>query len=218
MTTPLKGQLSYLLIGLLVFLLIAPVINDVTASSLVNAIAFLSIIIIGIWSLVDHRRGFIIGIALALCSLILAFVNLALELSELRVLNNLVILLFCILSLVIVAQKVLFVPRIDANTLIGSACVYLLLGIIWGLLYSIVEFFFPGSFHGTGEIYSDEQLWQFIYYSFVTITTLGYGDIYPLIPFARSLAYLEAVCGQLYIALLVASLVGGYMSRKQNLE
>ncbi len=78
--------------------------------------------------------------------------------------------------------------------------------------------FSPGSFHDTGEIYSDTQLWEFIYYSFVTITTLGYGDIYPLIPFARSLAYLEAVCGQLYIALLVASLVGGYMSSKQNLE
>ncbi len=216
MTTPSKGQLYYLLIGLLVFLLIAPVINEITGSSLVNELAFFAMIVISVWSLGEHRRGFIIGVGLAVFSLAITGINIVIDLAMIHILNIIVVLLFCLLSISIVANKVLLDKNIDVNTLIGSACIYLLIGIIWGLLYSIVEYITPGAFHGINTLHINDQLWEFIYYSFVTITTLGYGDMYPLSSFARSLAYLEAICGQLYIALLVATLVGRYLSRQGN--
>jgi voltage-gated potassium channel len=211
-----RAQLSFLLIGLLVFLLIAPVINEITTSSLVNEIAFLGMIVVGVWSLVENRRAFVTGVSLAIVSLIISVINLSLDNSTLRIFNSIAILLFCFLSISIVASKVLLSKSINANTLIGSACVYLLLGVIWALLYSIIEFILPGSFHGISAVNNSSYLWEFVYYSFVTITTLGYGDIYPLIPLTRSLAYLEAVCGQLYMALLVATLVGRFLSGQQK--
>ncbi len=60
------------------------------------------------------------------------------------------------------------------------------------------------------------QLTELMYYSFVTITTLGYGDLTPLKPMVRTLAYLEAILGQFYVAILVAWLVGMYLSSKNQ--
>ena len=59
-----------------------------------------------------------------------------------------------------------------------------------------------------------QVIWEYIYFSFVTLSTLGYGDISPASEIARSLVYLEAICGQFYIAILVASLVGAHMSEQ----
>jgi len=82
-------------------------------------------------------------------------------------------------------------------------------------VYSSILHFHEESFVGVvGETYI-ECTWGFIYYSFVTLTTLGYGDITPVNPFARSLAYLEAVCRQFYIAILVASLVSAHISKSK---
>ena len=81
-------------------------------------------------------------------------------------------------------------------------------GIIWALAYLLVENLFPGSMNGL-----DHQQWQFnledmIYYSMVTLTTLGYGDITPDQPLVRFLAYMEAITGIFYTTILVASLIG----------
>ena len=72
----------------------------------------------------------------------------------------------------------------------------------------------PGSFAGITAGNVTELLNQLTYFSFVTLTTLGYGDILPLTPIATSLAYLEAVIGQLYIAILIAGLVGTHLSQR----
>jgi voltage-gated potassium channel len=84
----------------------------------------------------------------------------------------------------------------------------MLLGLAWGFAYLIAEAFFTGSVRGL-----DSQLWQnnleqLLYYSMVTLTTLGYGDITPIQPVARFLAYMEAITGIFYTTVLVASLIG----------
>ena len=93
--------------------------------------------------------------------------------------------------------------------MIGALCLYLLLGVLWTILFAFVELARPAAFHYAKDVPGD-ALENFMYYSFVTLTTLGYGDLTPVHPVARTLAYLEAVVGQLYIAVLVASLVGRY--------
>jgi voltage-gated potassium channel len=95
-------------------------------------------------------------------------------------------------------------------------CIYLLLGLSWALLYAFLNRIAPGSFSGMQHTALELQVWEFVYTSFVTLTTLGYGDISPMTPIARSLAYMEAIVGQFYLAVLVASLVGTYIADRQD--
>ena len=105
-------------------------------------------------------------------------------------------------------SQVMFTGRVDQNKIVGAVCIYLLMGLLWAFAYLIVEAYFPGSFNGL-----DGNLWQentdtMVYYSVVTLTTLGYGDVTPEGPIAKFLAYMEAVTGVFYMAILVASLIG----------
>jgi hypothetical protein len=87
----------------------------------------------------------------------------------------------------------------------GSVAVYLLLGLTWASAYELLHILRPEAWTGAASEAPISQTW--IYYSFVTLTTMGYGDITPVHPVARSLAILEAVTGQLYLAITLARLV-----------
>lgn len=111
------------------------------------------------------------------------------------------------------AKQVLFTGEIDGNKILGAICLYLLLGLIWAVTYTLLQLEFPSSF----QVMSEQIQWftlfpDFVYFSFVTITTLGFGDISPTLPVARFLVYLEAIIGQFYLAILVASLIGSRLS------
>ena len=114
----------------------------------------------------------------------------------------------------LILRDVLFCRQITADTIRGGICVYFLIGFVWALLYGIVASFDPQAFSQPligGESYS-----KVIYFSFVTLTTLGYGDIIPVSPLAKMLTNLEAIIGQMYPAILIAILVGGYLSQRDN--
>ncbi len=101
----------------------------------------------------------------------------------------------------------------SGDAILGAVCGYLLLGIIWTFLYSAVDMAFPGSFNmpsrGDAEIVNASPDPGVLgYYSFITLATVGYGDVTPATPLARTLAWMEAVAGQFYLAVLVAGLVG----------
>jgi hypothetical protein len=108
--------------------------------------------------------------------------------------------------------------RIDAGCIHAALCGYLLVGLGFGHLYCIVEATVPGSFHATDNIL--EQLrdegrvhFQLSYFSFATLTTVGYGDITPAKEAARGLAVVEAMLGQFYIAVLLGELIGKRVSQ-----
>ncbi len=87
--------------------------------------------------------------------------------------------------------------------------VYLLIGLIWGHLYVVLDGMWPGSLaFATPSLSEESKLGACVYFSYVTLTTLGYGDIQPVTAQARSLALSEAVLRQLYLAALVARIVG----------
>ena len=114
----------------------------------------------------------------------------------------------------LILRDVLFCQRITADTIRGGICVYFLIGFVWALLYGIVASFDPQAFSQPligGESYS-----KVIYFSFVTLTTLGYGDIIPVSPVATMLTNLEAIIGQMYPAILISILVGGYLSGRSK--
>ncbi len=105
----------------------------------------------------------------------------------------------------LLVMKQFLVPGRPASHRIGAAIVvYLLVGILWSRLYQIAGIMIPGAFH-TPE--GSSGVSSYVYFSFVTLATVGYGDMTPVHPFVRNLAVLEAVTGQMYIAVLIARLV-----------
>ncbi len=97
----------------------------------------------------------------------------------------------------------------ETERVIAGISGYLILGLLWSSLYAIHEHLIPGGFLGPEGSDVAVADGAFIYFSFVTLTTLGYGDVVPLAPLAKSLAILEAAAGTIYLGVFVASLVPG---------
>ena len=110
--------------------------------------------------------------------------------------------------------------RVDGALIIGSICLYLLLGLMWGFIYIAIDQLYPDSFNYDFlhiiEVY--DPMPELMYFSMVTLTTLGYGDITPLSSPARAMATMQAVTGQIYLTVLVARLVGMHIAQKQKGE
>lgn len=110
---------------------------------------------------------------------------------------------------------------VDGNILCGAACVYLLAGILWGYGYTMLEIVSSDSFKieapdmGQGVNLYDEPGWL-IYFSFTTLTTVGFGDVLPANAFARSLSVLEAVIGQIMLVVMMARLVGLHVAHSTS--
>jgi hypothetical protein len=108
---------------------------------------------------------------------------------------------------------------VDRDVLTTSITIYLLIGYIGGSMAQLFNIIYPGAYNFSGHIDPDKTI-HFVYYSFITMTTVGYGDITPRIPQTQTLAYLLAVTGQLYIAIIIAFLMGKFLlyynARKQE--
>ena len=126
------------------------------------------------------------------------------------------VLSFSAISAVIAAKHVFSAVKVDSNLLFGTMCVYLLMGLIWALLYRLIFHSVPGAFNGMSNVHGEATMDSFLYYSFVTLASLRYGDITPLAPMARTLAYMEVIAGQLYIAILLAGLVSIFLKDRNS--
>lgn len=115
-----------------------------------------------------------------------------------------------------VCRQVLFTKEVDPNKIVGSIALFLLLGLMWAVFYLIILEFMPNSFEGVPNLPWGDNFSNMAYFSFVTLTTLGYGDIIPKTPFSQVVVYLEAVVGVFYMAIVVASLVGSSISSNQS--
>lgn len=122
-------------------------------------------------------------------------------------------LVFFLFTALKTAKQVLFSGVIDSNKILGAICLYFMMGIIWAIIYCLLQINLTPAFNNIPETTKWYALFpEFIYFSFVTLTTLGFGDISPSIPLSRVFVYFEAVVGQLYLTILVASLVGARLN------
>jgi hypothetical protein len=129
--------------------------------------------------------------------------------------------LFLVLTTVTILWSVYEDESVSAESVLGALCGYLLIGLAFGHLYCLVVEIHPGAFRGREDVEAqlrDEVAQHFLltYYSFSTLTTLGYGDITPASNTTRGLAMVEAIVGQFYIAVLIAELVGKRGSRSSS--
>jgi voltage-gated potassium channel len=118
------------------------------------------------------------------------------------------LLTFMLAAAWLVGKQVLLTGSVDANIIVGSVALYLLIGDIWGIFYTVLLEFSPHALNGVVAGVWYDNLPTTTYFSFVTLTTLGYGDISPATPLAKVLVNLEAITGMFYLAVIVASLIG----------
>ncbi len=124
------------------------------------------------------------------------------------------LLAFLVYVAVRIFREVFRPGPVARHTVRGGLCLYLLIGLIWALGFAILESLNPGAFRYEAVVGREAVIQVFIYYSLVTLSTLGYGDVVPILPLARSLAATEAIVGQLYIAVFVATLVARLLNRE----
>jgi len=124
-----------------------------------------------------------------------------------------ILALYALTGLIAAAATFRFVVRstvVDHETVYAALSTYLLAGLFFGVLYSAIEYMWPGSFTGPDDFTEASA----VYYSFVTLATLGYGDFLPRTEFARGIATFEVIGGQLYLAVMVARLIGAFGTKK----
>lgn len=208
-----------LLLGGLLFMLLGGAVgNEIShvSARIVLDVTLFGVFILGVWSLVRSKKAFIAGWVLAGLTFILTLAAQSTDILLLQHLALTAVLIFFLLSSGIAVHDVLFGGVININRLVGAGCIYLLSGSLWGIVYFLLNVIAPASFSGINAETWSEQLTEFTYFSFVTLTTLGYGDITPVAPIARSLCVLEAVLGQMYLTVLVAALVSMHIAGRQR--
>lgn len=170
-------------------------------------------------------RELLIGAVLVVPTLVINWWGGLLSLhSTVYIVSGLYIMFLCYIGFFI-CRFLFETEEISLDMVFAALCLYMYIGLIWMFIYVIEEVSRPGSFSFPTELSSDPEsyvnsLWNnFSYFSFVTLATLGYGDVTPLTRFARAWAILEAVTGQLYLAVMVARVVGLYIiNRRSNLS
>jgi hypothetical protein len=120
--------------------------------------------------------------------------------------------LFLLGASALIVKSLFSAGSLTFDSILGAVCGYLFLGLAWAVLYALIEGFRPGSFEVSPKLVTGGEVGRplphvLTYYSFVTLTTVGYGDVSPVSPATRTLAWIEAITGQFYLAVIVAGLV-----------
>ncbi len=206
----------YLLASLIVLVLTSPVLHGHTPlnNRELLDVTFATGMLLGVLSLASHVKEFPAGVVAAVFALLFAVIAVF---SGMTLFHHLMMgagLVFFLLVIRYSVRQVLLEGEVDLNKIIGSVCIFLLLALLWAILFQFVEVLTPGSFSNITSAAGQVEYDKFVYFSLVTLTTLGYGDTTPTTPLSGVLAALEAVVGVFYIAILVAALVGDVMARK----
>jgi hypothetical protein len=200
----------------IVFLLVAqPVLGTITNTASEILVIPLTITLVGgVWSL--DRGGFWFRVALGLGFLGLMTAA-AYALSSNRVLMVTGVgfmIALGVLCVVLGIGWLFFSPRVTVESLLGAMSIYLLIAITFGLLHVGLFVWDPTWYHGVSPDGQSAEVAEIIYFSIGTLTSTAYGDVVPAHPLSRLVSSIEAVVGQMYVALLVAMLASGYAAAR----
>ena len=210
-----KGRFLSLLVTLLILLGVGPFISE-RAGLLILTDVFMSFILMAaIYAVSESNRQTVIALILGVPMLATIWLKILIRAEWLMVAGGVITILFFGYIIVNLLKFIFKAPRVSRNVIYASIIVYLLLGVTWGSVFLLVYQLDPTSFDlSVVQITKIEHI--FMYFSFVTLTTLGYGDISPITSHVYSLAVLEAIIGQLYLTVLVARLVGLHISHSTD--
>ena len=204
-----------LLIVLITIFLLSPFLKAGIGSIISDLLLLYSIILI-VRSLTFPRSLLLIYMAIASLAFCLQLnVNLGWHPSlsqAFDLLSQTIFALYIGGAAYLIGRDVLTAPRVTADTVQGGISVYLLIGLAWALFYGMVSTLDPNAF--SQPLRLQDSYLRALHFSFTTLTTLGYGDIVPVSEVALVLTNLEAIIGQLYPAVFIAVLIGGYLGHR----
>jgi voltage-gated potassium channel len=186
---------------------------------------FFSLLMISaVYACTEKGRALIVALPLMVVAVLAEWIGYFTAIPELSLVGRVAAALFLAHVIRIIVRHMIHARKVNANLIFGAISVYLLIGVFWAMACSALEVAQPESFTVKPLTVADDPaaspetvpLHRFTYYSLVTLTTLGYGDIVPVTPSAQVASSLEAVVGQLYLTILVAGLVGLHVSQRQQ--
>jgi voltage-gated potassium channel Kch len=208
----MKGKLQYLTISMVLLLLIFPFFEKSNIQLIITNIFLTAVLIFGVYAVSYNKKNIVIASALGLPWFVLSWIDMF-KLAPSNIIapiSNILLMLFLTFTMLVIFSFVLKSTEVNKDVLYGAVSIYMLIGGIWWVIYMLIEMMRPGSFSGI-KGWSD-----FLYYSFSTLTTVGYGDIVPVTSVARSFAVLEAIVGVMYLAIIISRLVGLYIAQAKR--
>lgn len=211
----LKHSVAMFLGAVVLLLVTVPIFSRVQGGDIAESLAISLVLLAAVPAVGAKRRTLVLAILLVIPALIARWLNHTHPdrmPPAVFLCGGLVFMTFVTVSLF---EFIIRAPRVNSEVLCAGIAVYLMLGVVWSLAYTLVASLDPGAFafatpSGAEDGAAVMRGETAIYYSFITLNTVGYGDITPVSGFARILAVLESTCGLFYMALLVARLVSLY--------
>jgi hypothetical protein len=208
------SRAAYLLASLTALIFAYPVISDRPVAGFILVILFATTPVTGVYAISDRKRTTVIATALAIPAILSIFGHFFFKSGLISdgIFLGLITIYYAFTTAAIIGH-IFRKRKVDADTIISAVSAYLMIGLTFAVAFMLVQYRSGGAF---SESTGDHIIgWHdMFYYSIVTLTTLGYGDISPTIPISRSLATFEAVCGVMYMSILIAKLVSDYQSSR----
>lgn len=205
----MKNRFIYIILAIMLVLLVNPFIEHSGKSGHLFAMLLIAMIpLTSFYALTEDRSRAIIILFIAAPFVILDGLNMFFTSRYLMIVAYSFVTILYFYIVVLMVKNLLSYRVVTANLIYCAISTYLLIGIMWAGIYAVQEGIFPESFSGISETA------DLIYFSFVTLTTVGYGDITPQTILGKRLAVLEAAMGGIYMAVIIAMIVGRYMSMR----
>jgi hypothetical protein len=217
------GRYSAMVVMLLFFFFTIPFTSEGTLVNVILNLMVVATLLSAVQGAVRRRDVVLVATLLALVALV-PVIGLVPAAGVAELAAHAAALSLVLLAVMAILSHVLTVERVTLDILIGAASVYLLIGLLWGALFALLEYWFPGSFNfpsnlldgGPTALLPLRRDATILYYSFETLTTLGFGDVTPATAPSRFLSILEALVGQLYLAVLVGRFVALQLSHGRD--
>lgn len=202
---------DYLLVGILLITIFIIPLFPADWHRLLYKLFYSLIFFVSALSLKQARKLMLI---IAMGSFIIMWLSELLHMPLLESISELTVALFFIIVVIKLLIQIAGSKEVDSVVILESISGYLLMGVMFTFLCVFVSLIYPSSFYFPGEV--SPNISDLMYFSFVSLTTLGYGDILPILPQARTLAMLIAVSGQLYLTIVIAILVGKFLVSRSD--
>jgi hypothetical protein len=209
-------QILLFLLAIVIFLIYPLYLKGITNLVLVK-IFFSLLAVTGIWAVSKNKKHRIIVVIVSILFLSFSWYRTVSEESWVVITSLVLAVLFNGLLSIFVLIRTLAPGPVNLFRVEGSVVVYLLMGLFFASIYALIFAIEPTAFTFS-RVPSDLDLAQasLTYFSFITLTTIGYGDIQPTLPFSQSAAMMEGLVGQLFPAILIARLVSQSLQENQK--
>ncbi len=208
-----RDRFLFLLVAHLALLLLSPLLESLFALKLLVNLCYTLVLVAAVHALAYSRPQLVTAALLALPMLVAMWANRLVEIPHLRNWGLAFGTIFVLYVLIVIIGHIARCRRIDRDLLFGAIVVYLLMGLMWAFAFELLEGLTPGAFQFPENAIAEDP-YRFVYFSFVTLATLGYGDMIPATPLAGALTILEAVIAQMYLVVGVGWLVGIHISQE----